>query len=112
MTLDKEWIQADIISNSIIYGIIRQRAQETIDKALAADAELARQVARVRATTHVRQRAREAVRQVMGTGPAIADAVGKDESLARLMGVESDAADIEREAARQALMDHLTGLMK
>ena len=48
----------------------------------------------------------------MGAAPGLADAVGKDESLARLMGVESDAKDGDREAARQALGEYLTGKMK
>ena len=48
VTLDAERIRPDIISNSMIYGMIRQRSQQAIDKALAADPELARLVAKVR----------------------------------------------------------------
>jgi hypothetical protein len=110
--LDKDWIQANVISNSIIYGIIRQRSQEAIDKALAADPELARLVTRVRTTSYVRQRAREAIQGLVGARAGMAEAAGTDESLSRLMGVESDAKDSEREAARQALMDYLVGTMK
>jgi hypothetical protein len=47
--LDKEYLSADMISNSTIYGIIRQRARGTIDRAIAADARLAELVADVKA---------------------------------------------------------------
>ena len=41
-------IRATIISNSVIYGLIRQRARETIEQAVAADSGLARRVAALR----------------------------------------------------------------
>jgi hypothetical protein len=48
-TLKKpEIILPQIISNSVIYGIIRQRARETIDDGIAADAELAKLAAATR----------------------------------------------------------------
>jgi len=45
----KKLVRPTIISNSAIYGIIRQRARETIDKAIAADEELSDLVAAVKA---------------------------------------------------------------
>ena len=54
-------IESFIISNSAIYGMIRQRARETIDKAIAADEELAGLVAAVREANddETRMRARK-----------------------------------------------------
>jgi hypothetical protein len=48
VTADKEYLQAAVISNSLIYGMIRDRSRETIEKGIAADAELARLVQAVR----------------------------------------------------------------
>jgi hypothetical protein len=47
--LDKDWVHLTVISNSIIYGIIRQNARKMIEKGIAADPELARRTAAVRA---------------------------------------------------------------
>jgi hypothetical protein len=46
--LDKKVINSTIISNSAIYGIIRQRAREVIEKAIADDIKLKELVASVR----------------------------------------------------------------
>jgi hypothetical protein len=48
VTIDEGPLRATIISNSLIYGIIRSRARETIEGAVAGDPELARRVAAVR----------------------------------------------------------------
>jgi hypothetical protein len=48
--VDGKYHRATIISNSAIYGIIRQRARETIEKAIASDADLMGLVAELRAT--------------------------------------------------------------
>ncbi len=110
--LDTESIRADLISNSMIYGLIRQRSQEVINKALAADPELARLVAKVRTVGYVRQRAREAIHRVMGGQAGLPEAVQADTNLGKLIAAPSDAADPDRTAARQALMDYLTDKKK
>jgi hypothetical protein len=109
--LDAEQVRPDLISNSMIYGLIRQRSQEVIDRALAADPELARLVAKVRAVSYVRQRAREAIERVTGGQEALLKAVQADANLAALIAAPSDATDPERATARHALMDYLTGRM-
>jgi len=110
--IDTKEIRPDLISNSLIYGIIRQRAQEAIDKALAADPELAQLVARVRTTSYVRQRARDALEQLTVDREVLLKAVQTDPKLKSLIAVKSDAADPDRAAARQELMHYLTGRMK
>jgi len=109
--LDAEQIRPDLISNSMIYGMIRQRSQEVIDKALAADPELAKLVAKARTVGYVRQRAREAIQRVTNGQEALLKAVQADATLAKLIAAGSDSADPDRAAARQALMDYLTGRM-
>ncbi len=111
VTFDAEQIHPNIISSSMIYGMIRQRSQEVIDKALAADPELATRVAKVRAASYVRQRAREAIQQVASGKEALLKAVRADANLDKLIAVQ-DAADPDRAAARQALMGYLTDKMK
>lgn len=54
-------VRPTVISNSVIYGIIRQLARETIDKAIAADPQLARLVAQVREAGEVAASARKAL---------------------------------------------------
>jgi hypothetical protein len=105
--LDQQHVRVDMISNSAIYGIIRQLSREAIGKAIAGDAELARLVAQVQSAGYLRQRAREAVRRAAGEDPAVATAIKADPTLARLMGVGSDADDPDREAARRALLDYM-----
>jgi hypothetical protein len=110
--LDSEQIRPDLISNSMLYGLIRQRSQAVIDKALAADPELARLVAAARTTSYVRQRAREAIQRVTSGQDHLLKAVQADANLAKVIAAKSDSADPDRAAARQALMDYLTGSMK
>jgi hypothetical protein len=45
VTVDGKYVQATIISNSVIYGIIRQQARATIDRGIASDTGLAKLVA-------------------------------------------------------------------
>lgn len=66
VTLNNERIPCTIISNSAIYGIIRQRAQETIAKALEADAALKDLVIAVKgAQDDARTKARQALSDYM-----------------------------------------------
>ena len=46
---DKQQVDPTVISNSTIYGIIRRDARETVEKGIAADTELARRAAALRA---------------------------------------------------------------
>ncbi|MBN2577915.1 MAG: hypothetical protein JXB10_02910 [Pirellulales bacterium] len=48
IVVDNKHVRFTVISNSTIYGIIRQRARESIESGIAADAALARLVAAVR----------------------------------------------------------------
>ncbi len=70
VTLDRKRLESTIISNSLIYGMLRQRARAVIDQAVAADEVLNRLV--------------DAVRQAEPT---------------------------QRDPARAALQDHLTGVL-
>ncbi len=110
VTLDKNYIHPEIISNSQIYGVIRQQARDVIENAIAADAELARLVATVRATGMVRQRAREAIGQAIAKDAALSAAVGKDRQLSAVADDEQEKTEIN--AARAALSDHLTRVLK
>lgn len=107
--LDDQHIQARVISNSAIYGTIRMRAREAIEKAIAADPELARLVAAARASGFARQRAREAVLKALAGNKETERAAAADRALASLLASESDAKDPDRAAARKALADHLAG---
>jgi hypothetical protein len=80
--VDGKAVKVDIISNSAIYGLIRQRARAVIDEGVAADANLAALVRRVRAAC----------------GPEAAQ-----QQAARPAG---------RDGARKALADYLTGALK
>lgn len=60
--LDKKHIPSTIISNSAIYGIIRQRARQVIEKAIADNAELNRLVDSVR---NAESKTREADRKAL-----------------------------------------------
>lgn len=110
--LDGKDVNVGIISNSLIYGIIRQRCREAIDKALAADPKLAELVARLRASSYVRQRAREAVKAAIAGDAAVLKAANADAALNRIVAIESDTDDAERKANRQALLDYLTGPLR
>jgi hypothetical protein len=75
-----------IISNSMLYGMIRQRAREAIEKAVAADAKLAALVAAVRPSADPAPNAQ----QRQGADPTVPD----------------------RSAARKALAGHLADTRK
>ena len=47
VTIDKEYAPTTVISNSVIYGMIRQNAREAIEKGIAKDAKLAGLIAAV-----------------------------------------------------------------
>jgi len=79
VSLDKKPVKVNIISNSAIYGIIRQRAREVIEKAVA-DAALKELVASVRNT---KGEAREAARKALSSH--LVDAVKWNERDAVLM---------------------------
>ncbi len=112
VTLDKNYIHPEIISNSQIYGLIRQQARDVIEKAVASDAELARLVATVRATGMVRQRAHEAIRQAVGNDVALSEAAIKDRQLLLLAVPPGERESAELDAARTALSGHLTRMLK
>ena len=59
MLNEKQPVESKIISNSLIYGIIRQRAREVIDAAVEKDSTLAQLVAHVREADADRPAARE-----------------------------------------------------
>jgi len=101
-------IHTTLISNSVIYGLIRRQARELIEAAVTKDAELAELVATVRATGMVRQRARRAILQTTGDDTALAKVVAEDRVLA---DVVSDATDVDHAAARAALAEYLSGAM-
>lgn len=106
--VDTQQIRPDIISNSMIYGLIRRRAQEVIDKALAGDAELSRLVENVRQTSYDRKRTGDAGETGRPGGPGITRGAGQGGWVA----VPVDASDPHRAAARDALMKHLRDRMK
>ena len=54
--VDGKNVATRIISNSVIYGVIRSRAREAIDKGIAADGELAALVGAFRAPAHAQGR--------------------------------------------------------
>jgi len=63
VTLDRQPLNSTILSNSVIYGLIRQRARGVIDKAVDGDAELRRLVDVIRKTDTERETARQALRR-------------------------------------------------
>ena len=48
VTADKDFLNATVISNSLIYGMIREHSRQCIEKGIAADAELSRLVQAIR----------------------------------------------------------------
>jgi hypothetical protein len=112
VNLDKDYVTPEIISNSQIYGLIRQQARDIIEKAIASDAELARLVATVRATGMVRQRAREAINQAVGKDAALSAAVVKDRQLSAVVAPPDEQEDTELHAARVALSDYLSRTLR
>jgi len=78
--LGQKVVRSTIISNSAIYGIIRQRAREVIEKVVAGDAALKRLIASVR---DAEGEAREAARKALGS--YLLDAMRWNERDAALM---------------------------
>jgi len=62
VTLDRQALNSTVLSNSVIYGLIRQQARATIDKAVDGDEELRRLVGAVRKADAEREPARQALR--------------------------------------------------
>lgn len=112
VTLDKNQIRLEIISNSHIYGVIRQQARDIIEKGIASDAELARLVGTVRATGMVRQRAREAINQAVDKDAALSAAVIRDRQLSAVTAPPDEQETAEINAARAALSDYLARVRK
>ena len=114
---DKQYLHATVISNSMIYGLIRQQARETIEKAVAGDAGLAELVAAVRASGLVRQRARATIDAAIRDDAALAKAVAADPLLTVLVTADplhnapaaptSGLREADHEAARAALAKYL-----
>lgn len=112
VTLDKNYIHPEIISNSRIYGVIRQQARDVIEKAIASNGELARLVATVRATGMVRQRAREAISQAVDKDAALSAAVTRDRQLSAVATPPNEQETTEINAARAALSEYLARTLK
>lgn len=109
---DKQRVNTQIISNSAIYGLIRQRARDAIEQAIAAEPTLAGLVATVRTTGLVRQRARSTIRDAIGKDGALGAGVREDALLAGLATSTSGAREPDHEKARAALSTYLTNTMK
>ena len=62
---EDQYVSTEIISNSVIYGVIRQRSRERIEKAVAGDAMLAELVDDVRATGMTGQQVHRAARAAL-----------------------------------------------
>ncbi len=90
----EEQLSSHLITNSAIYGIIRARAREAIDKAVAKDPGLAALV--------------EAVQKLRGE---IAYS-GRQADLERQVQAIQKERSVLRDAARKALAEHATGKMK
>ncbi len=90
VTVDGKPVTSQVISNSIIYGVIRMRARKVIDAAIAADEKLAELV--------------EAVPKIPGPA-ANAPAQAPAPQARQKDGIPGGAA-------RKALLAHLTGPMK
>ncbi len=91
---EDQFVPTEIISNSVIYGIIRQRSRERIENAVAGDAKLAKLVDDVRATGQIVQRLQRAAREAAGDETALEGAVIEDP---------------DHRAARAALAEYLVG---
>ena len=102
-----ERLYPNVISNSMIYGFIRQAARQTIEKAIADDARMAELVATVRTTGMVRQRARAAVATATQGDAALSKTIATDVLLAKLVAPVSALREPDHEAARAALAKYL-----
>ena len=109
---EEQNLHADVISNSAIYGLIRQRAREVIEKAIAEDPELTDLVATCRATGYVRERARRTIREAVGSDKNLRQTVGEDHMLGTLAQLAADQRDPDLDKARTALTKYLSESMK
>ena len=110
--LNDQGLRVTVISNSAIYGIIRQRARELIEQAVADDSALAELVAAVRASGLVRDRVRRTFADAIGTDAALARAAATDRILADVAGSTRGEKDPDHQAARAALAEYLRGSLK
>jgi hypothetical protein len=91
VAVDKKFTQMDVISNSVIYGVIRRLARGAIDKAIESDSELARLVRGV-------QGARQPHSTLVLSGPGVVQPPVSDEEalrdylVAKLRWSQRDAA--------------------
>jgi hypothetical protein len=105
---EEQVVYPQVISNSAIYGLIRQRAREVIEAGIARDDGLATRVAAVRATGLVRRRARATISAALGEDRALAGAVQQDPLLGGLVAPVSARGEPDHAAARQALAAYLS----
>lgn len=108
--LDDAYISSDLISNSAIYGHIRQRARKAVDDYVAADKQLSDLVTEIRKGI-VRQRAREAVAAASKSSSVPTSAVASDPAMNMLLAVD-DTKDPARKSARDALFAYTAGQLK
>lgn len=107
-----DYVGSTVISNSAIYGVIREQARRTIEAAIAKDGRLSDLVARTRATGWVRQRARATLNAATGTDRALQKAVSNDALLGAAAAPVSGLRESEHEAARTALFEYATESMR
>ncbi len=103
----KDGVHSNTISNSAIYGLIRSRAREVIETAVAGDPALAERVAAVRTTGTVRRHTVSAIRSAVQRDEALKTAVARDRLLSGIAAWNPDALDDEHKQARLALADYL-----
>ncbi|MBP7934856.1 MAG: hypothetical protein KA354_09455 [Phycisphaerae bacterium] len=109
---NKDVVHSTIISNSAIYGMIREQARRTIEKAIARDDRLSALVAQTRATGWVRQRVRATLRTAVGQDRALQKAVDKDALVGDAAAPAAGLRESDHEAARTALREHAARVMK
>ena len=107
-----DYVGSTVISNSAIYGVIREQARRTIEEAIAKDQQLSGLVARTRATGWVRQRTRAALSTAAGADLALKEAVAKDAIVGAAATPVSGLRESEHTAARDALLKHALESMK
>lgn len=107
-----DYVGSTVISNSAIYGVIREQARRTIEEAIAKDDQLSGLVARTRATGWVRQRTRATLTAASGNDKALKQAITKDARLGAAAVPVSGLRESDHEAARESLMNYSMGSMK
>jgi len=93
VNVDEARVDVTVISNSVIYGMIRQRGRETIEEAIADDPELTRRVAAVRGLSN----------------PTVAASGRQTATLKQQTKRSASGAKADRDPARKALSAYLTG---